>query len=59
MQKAELLESVKRGYFLILEPTVEFALRRENLREGFLEYLAKVVGKETGLVQEVAAIKQM
>jgi len=30
-----------------LEATVEHALRREDLRDEFLEYLVKVVEKET------------
>jgi UTP--glucose-1-phosphate uridylyltransferase len=34
----------KQGF---LEATVEFALRREDLREEFLEYLMKVVEKES------------
>ncbi len=29
-----------------LEATVEFALRREDLREDFLEYLVNVIKKE-------------
>ncbi len=33
----------KQGF---LEATVEYALRREDLREGFLRYLAEIVGKE-------------
>jgi UTP--glucose-1-phosphate uridylyltransferase len=41
-----------------LEATVEFALRREDLREEFLEYLVKTVEKEKGsIVEEVAASK--
>ena len=38
----------KQGF---LEATVEYALRREDLREEFLEYLIDIVRKETkGLV---------
>ena len=38
----------KQGF---LEATVEYALRREDLREEFLEYLIDIVMKETkGLV---------
>ena len=36
----------KQGY---LEATVDFALKRPDLREPFLRYLLKTVGKETGL----------
>ncbi|MDD2498816.1 MAG: UTP--glucose-1-phosphate uridylyltransferase, partial [Desulfitobacteriaceae bacterium] len=36
----------KQGF---LEATVEAALRREDLREQFLDYLMKVVAKETGV----------
>lgn len=35
----------KQGF---LEATVEYALRREELREEFLSYLLKVVEKESG-----------
>ena len=35
----------KQGF---LEATVEYALRREDLREGFLEYLIKTIKKENG-----------
>ena len=45
----------KQGF---LEATVEFALRREDLREEFLDYLVNIVNKETnkdGAVTEVAA----
>ena len=47
----------KQGF---LEATVEFALRREDLREEFLSYLIEVVSKETKVVKcnEVAASKQ-
>ncbi len=45
----------KQGF---LEATVEAALRREDLRNEFLEYLVKVVSQETGLMQEAAAAKQ-
>ena len=34
----------KQGF---LEATVEYALRREDLREEFVEYLTKVINKET------------
>ena len=34
----------KQGF---LEATVEYALRREDLREGFLDYLVQTVSKET------------
>jgi UTP--glucose-1-phosphate uridylyltransferase len=34
----------KQGF---LEATVEFALRREDLRERFLEYLVRVVERES------------
>ena len=37
----------KQGF---LQATVEFALRREDLRDEFLDYLCKVVAKETGAV---------
>jgi len=40
----------KQGF---LEATVEFALRREDLREEFLKYLNKVVELE-----EVAIVKE-
>lgn len=36
----------KQGY---LEATVDFALKRPDLRDPFLRYLLKTVGKETGL----------
>ena len=47
----------KQGF---LEATVEFALRRDDLREEFLSYLIEVVSKETEAVNcnEVAASKQ-
>lgn len=38
-----------------LEATVDTALRREDLRGEFLKYLLKVVEKETGALDEVAA----
>ena len=42
-----------------LEATVEFALRRGDLREGFLSYLAKIVAKETvGVIMDEAAISE-
>ena len=34
----------KQGF---LEATVEYALRREDLREEFLKYLVDIVAKET------------
>ncbi|GAE95338.1 UTP-glucose-1-phosphate uridylyltransferase [Gracilibacillus boraciitolerans JCM 21714] len=34
----------KQGF---LQATVEFALRREDLREDFLNYLVKTIEKET------------
>lgn len=37
-----------------LEATVETALRREDLRDEFLNYLIKIVAKETKSVDEVA-----
>lgn len=45
----------KQGF---LEATVEAALRREDLRGEFLEYLVKVVAKETGALREVAATEE-
>jgi UTP--glucose-1-phosphate uridylyltransferase len=42
----------KQGF---LEATVETALRRQELRDEFLTYLLKVVEKETGAFDEVAA----
>jgi len=36
----------KQGF---LEATVEYALRREDLREGFLDYLIKIIDKESAL----------
>jgi UTP--glucose-1-phosphate uridylyltransferase len=45
----------KQGF---LEATVEAALRREDLRGEFLEYLVKVVAQETGALREVAATMQ-
>jgi len=45
----------KQGF---LEDTVEAALRREDLRGEFLEYLVKVVAKETGPLKEVAAAEE-
>ncbi len=41
-----------------LEATVEAALRREDLKDEFLEYLVKIVAKETVLMEEVAATKR-
>lgn len=42
-----------------LEATVEFALRREDLREEFLKYLIRVTDKETQKIEikEVAITK--
>lgn len=47
----------KQGF---LEATVEYALRREDLREEFLNYLVKVVTKETKgiILDEVAVAKE-
>ncbi len=47
----------KQGF---LEATVEFALRREDLKEEFLKYLMKVVEKETESIKldEVAVTKE-
>ncbi|SFG61522.1 UTP--glucose-1-phosphate uridylyltransferase [Desulfotomaculum arcticum] len=46
----------KQGF---LEATVEAALRREDLRGEFLEYLVKVVVRETGgALREVAATEE-
>ncbi|AOY75612.1 UTP--glucose-1-phosphate uridylyltransferase GalU [Clostridium formicaceticum] len=47
----------KQGF---LEATVEFALRREDLREAFLKYLNKIVEKETEVValEAVAMAKE-
>ena len=47
----------KQGF---LEATVEFALRREDLRKDFLNYLIKVVEKETIGIKcgEAAAAKE-
>lgn len=47
----------KQGF---LEATVEFALRREDLREEFLRYLYKVTEKESSndLLKEVAITKE-
>lgn len=42
----------KQGF---LEATVETALRRSDLRDGFLQHLVKVVEKEVGSLAEVAA----
>lgn len=39
----------KQGF---LEATVEFALRREDLREEFLKYLIKTVQNETKIVAD-------
>lgn len=46
----------KQGF---LEATVEYALRRDDLREGFLEYLVDIVGEETKniVLDEVASGK--
>lgn len=47
----------KQGF---LEATVEYALRREDLREKFLSYLINVVGNETKAIvlDEVAVAKE-
>ena len=42
--KEEDIASYKQGF---LEATVEYVLRRENLRKNFLNYLMKLVEKET------------
>lgn len=46
----------KQGF---LEATVEFALRRDDLREEFLDYLIKIIKKETKdmYIDEVAVIE--
>ena len=46
----------KQGF---LEATVETALRRSDLREEFLDYLVKIVEKETKgiIIDEVAVSK--
>lgn len=47
-----MLTSLKAGVMMsgnkqgFLEATVEFALRRNDLREDFLQYLIKIVEKE-------------
>jgi UTP--glucose-1-phosphate uridylyltransferase len=43
----------KQGF---LEATVEYALRREDLRENFLSYLVKLIQKETNstIIEEAA-----
>lgn len=48
----------KQGF---LEATVEFALRREDLREEFLKFLVKTIQKETGVVEleEIAVGKEV
>ncbi|NMH70518.1 UTP--glucose-1-phosphate uridylyltransferase GalU [Bacillus sp. RO3] len=43
----------KQGF---LQATVEFALRREDLREHFLNYLAKTIEKETKEEREVETV---
>lgn len=45
----------KQGF---LEATVEAALRREDLRVEFLEYLVKIVAKETEVIKEVAVAEE-
>lgn len=43
----------KQGF---IEATIDFTLKREDLREGVLEYLVKTVNRETGnIIDEVAA----
>lgn len=46
----------KQGF---LEATVEFALKRGDLREGFFDYLIKTIEKETGRLglRDIAAAK--
>ncbi len=48
----------KQGF---LEATVEFALRRKDLRETFLQYLLKTIKKEVGCINlnEVAAAEEL
>lgn len=43
-----------------LEATVEFALRREDIREEFLNYLVKTIAKETSVMKldEAATTKE-
>ena len=47
----------KQGF---LEATVEFALKREDIREEFLNYLIKTIAKETSVIKldEAAATKE-
>lgn len=45
----------KQGF---LEATIEFALRRDDLREGFLDYLERIVARERGLVLEEVAVEE-
>ncbi|AOT70123.1 UTP--glucose-1-phosphate uridylyltransferase GalU [Geosporobacter ferrireducens] len=45
----------KQGF---LEATVEFALRREDLRTEFLAYLEKIVVKEKGVLDEAATAEE-
>jgi UTP--glucose-1-phosphate uridylyltransferase len=40
-----------------LQATVEFTLKRDDLRDDFLDYLEKIVAKEKA-VREVAAGKE-
>lgn len=41
-----------------LQATVEFALKRDDLRDDFLEYLEEILAKEKGVAREVAATKE-
>lgn len=41
----------KQGF---VEATIDFALKRKELREGVLEYLVKIVNRET-IVEDKAA----
>ena len=43
-----------------LEATVEFALRREDLREEFLNYLVGIIGNEIGndVFKDIAITKE-
>jgi len=45
----------KQGF---LGATVEAALMREDLRGEFLDYLVKVMARETGALREVAATEE-
>lgn len=41
-----------------LQATVEFALKRGDLRNDFIEYLEEILAKEKGVAREVAATKE-